>query len=266
MKNHEVKASHTYHSVAGLAKGLRLLNRLAMHGESSAQELAVSTGIPRPTVHRLLATLIEAGYVGQEVRGQGYRLTSAVKTLADGYKEDDWLFSASTPVLEQLRQQVSWPTDVALCLGGWMVVCASTHDMNPLSLDRVVRGRRIALLTSSLGRAYLAFCPEKERDALLQSLRPHSELERQHLASLELFRHELHQTRERGYALRIKGSQPKTCSIAVPVMYQDWVVACINIHWIARALKTDTAIERYLQPLQSAAKELAHAYALQAER
>jgi IclR family mhp operon transcriptional activator len=258
-------AAGSYHTVAGLTKGLALLKTLALGGENTALGLARDAGIPRPTVHRLLETLKQAGYVEQEAPGRGYRLTSLVKTLADGYKDDDWVFGAAGPVLATLRKTVYWPTDVAICIGGWMVVCASTHDMNPLSLDRVVRGRRIAMTTSSLGRAYLAFCPPVEREAILQSLRPHNELERQHLASPELFQRELQATRERGYALRVRGSQPKTCSIAVPVMYQEWVVACVNIHWIARALKPEVAIARYLGHLQQAAQDLADAYAVQAE-
>ena len=70
---------------------------------------------------------------------------------------------------------------------------------------------------------------------------------------------------ERGYALRIRGSQPKTCSIAVPVMYGEWVVACVNIHWIASAMKPDVAVARYLGHLQEAASALGSAYANHAE-
>ncbi len=254
-------ATGTYHSVAGLKKGLALLHLLALHGESTALGLSERSGIPRPTVHRLLETLKEAGYVDQDAPARGYRLTSMVTTLADGYKDDDWVIGAARPVLETLRRAVAWPTDVAICIGGWMVVCATTHDQNPLSVDRVVRGRRISMITSALGRAYLAFCPVHERESLLDSLRPNTPLERRLLDNMELYRRELDATRERGYALRIRGSQPQTCSIAVPVMHQEWVVACVNIHWIASAVKPEDAVQRYLGHLQDAARALQQQYA-----
>ncbi|MFT3664581.1 IclR family transcriptional regulator C-terminal domain-containing protein [Piscinibacter sp.] len=242
-------------------KGLLVLQTLARMGESSALALSASTGIPRPTVHRLLRTLVDAGYVNQERRGGGYRLTGLVAGLADAFKDDDWLLGAAGPVLDDLRHQVAWPTDVAICNGGSMVIWASTHDQNPLSLDRVVRGRRVSMLTSALGRAYLAYCPPAEREGLLRSLKPANALEREVLSNLELLHRELDATRARGYGLRERGSQPKTSSIAVPVMNGEWVVACLNIHWISRAMSTGEAVSRYLRPLQEAAKRFESQYA-----
>lgn len=250
-----------YHSVAGLTKGLALLQALAKQGEGTALRLAETTGIPRPTVHRLLQTLIEAGYVTQPARGGAYRLGDQVRSLADGYKNDDWIFGAASPVLSELRRAIAWPSDVAICMGGAMVVCTSTHDQNPLSLERVVRGRRVSMIATALGKTYLAFCPQSEREAFLESVEPANVHERELLREPDLYRRELHETRERGYGLRIRGVQPKTSSLAVPVMYRDWVVACLNMHWIARALKPEDAVARYLQPLQQAARALEMAYA-----
>lgn len=247
-------------TVAGLTKGLAVLQELARTGEGTGLSLARALGLPRPTVHRLLDTLVAAGYVMQDKRGGPYLLTEKVTSLSDGFKDDDWLLGATRPMLEALRAQVGWPTDVAICTGGWMVIVASTHDQNPLSLDRVIRGRRVSVLTSALGRAYLAFCPKVECKALLASQQPATPLERDALKTPELFQRELEATRKRGYGLRIRGSQPKTASIAVPVIHDGWVVACINIHWIARAVSTDYAVQNYLGPLQQAAARLADEY------
>lgn len=253
-------SSNKYHPVAGLLKGLTLLEILARHGDSSVLRLADLSGIPRPTVHRLLQTLVQAGYVSQHQRGGTYSLEQPVRSLADGYKSDDWIFSAATPVLAELRKHVAWPNDVAINMAGAMTVCASTHDQNSLSLERVVRGRRVAMLSSALGRAYLAFCPASEREALLESLRPSNEVERMLLETPELLRRELAATRERGYGVRDRGIQPRTSSIAVPVMYNDWVVACVNIHWIASAMSVETAVERFLPHLKAAAQQLETVY------
>lgn len=246
--------------VGGLTRGLAVLQELARVGEGGALALSRTLEIPRPTVHRLLDILVEAGYVTQDRRGGPYRLTDRVTSLADGYKDDGWLLGAAQPVLNALRDQVAWPTDVAICTGGWMVIVASTHDQNPLSLDRVVRGRRISMLTSALGRAYLAYCPSGEREALMESLQATTPVEREVLAAPVLFRREIEATRDRGYGLRVRGSQPKTASIAVPVMSDQWVVACINIHWIASAVTVEEAVRRYLGPLKEAACRLETEY------
>jgi hypothetical protein len=39
------------------------------------------------------------------------------------------------------------------------------------------------------------------------------------------------------------------------------VLACINMHWIARALTPEVAVERYLEPLRRAARQLEAGYA-----
>ena len=66
-----------YHRVRGLEKGLAVLRAMNRLGEASAASVAGTTGLPRPTAHRLLETLLATGYVARgRVRGT-YRLTNA---------------------------------------------------------------------------------------------------------------------------------------------------------------------------------------------
>jgi IclR family mhp operon transcriptional activator len=241
--------------IEGLVKGLQVLEAMAGQGCGSALQISRATGIPRPTVHRVLHTLIQQGYVLQAERGREYRLTKMITLVADGFKGEDWLYEASKPILSRWRSKISWPMDTAVCEGGWMVVCTNTHDLNPLSLDHVFRGRKVNLTASSLGRAYLAFAPVQESDMLIHSVT--SELpEPQRSAEIEAIRGEMVRTRERGFALRVLGLQSKTSSIAVPVMHGDSVIACINIHWIDRAVSLQTAIDEYVPQLRQVAQEL----------
>lgn len=251
--------------IEGLAKGLKVLEVMAGQGGGSALEIARRTGIPRPTVHRVLHTLIREGYVEQPGRGQNYRLTKMVTLVAEGFKGEDWLYAASTPVLERLRSKIIWPMDTAVCEGGWMVVCSNTHDLNPLSLDNVYRGRKVNMIQSALGRAYLAFAPPAESEILIDTLT--ADMEEPHRSAEILgIRKEIEKTRARGYALRVKGIQPKTSSLAVPIMHGANVIACINIHWIDRAVKLSDAISTFLPQLRQVAHELEHAYAANLKR
>jgi len=249
-----------YHAVAGLQKGLRILRILNRLGEASTARVAAEAGLPRPTAHRLLETLRGEGYLQRASLREPYRLTLLVHTLAEGYHDVDWIEEIAAPVLAELRAEVVWPTDVATYDGGRMVIRLTTHSSSPLSIERVSRGREIAMLTSATGRAYLAFCPARERAAILEQLRSTPGV--RWPARLEL---ELAATRKRGYGLRIRGSvQPKTSSIAVPVRFGLRVIACINLHWIHAALKPETAVARYLRPLQQAVARIEKEFAKQA--
>ena len=62
------------------------------------------------------------------------------------------------------------------------------------------------------------------------------------------------ETAQRGYAIRNEGEfNPKTASIAVPVVRDDVVFGCISIIWIRSALTVEEAIAKFVAPLRKAA-------------
>lgn len=252
--------STSYRSVNALLRGLAVLRALGRLGEATTIAIAQATGIPRPTTHRLLETLRAAGYVQRRGLRDTYRLTLLVRSLAEGYVDEDWIVEIAEPVLAKLRAEVVWPTDIATYDHGKMVVRSTTHSNNPLSIERVTSGREIRMLSTATGRVYLAFCQERERKAILETLAAVNGAGREEITPAALER-ELAATRERGYGVRIKGKvQPKTSSIAVPVMHDDQVLACININWITSAITLETAVQRYLGPLRKAARRIEEQY------
>ena len=65
------------------------------------------------------------------------------------------------------------------------------------------------------------------------------------------------ETSARGYAIRSEGEyNPKTASIAVPVVRNDVVFGCISIIWIRSALAIDEAIARFAARLQETASAI----------
>ena len=87
-----------------LSKGLHLLRVLNEHYELTAVELGRLTGIPRPTVHRLLNTLIADGYVAAVPETRRYRATIRVQALSQGYREETWVSDIALPVLQVLQR------------------------------------------------------------------------------------------------------------------------------------------------------------------
>jgi IclR family transcriptional regulator, mhp operon transcriptional activator len=68
-----------YARVESAWRTLELLKELSRQNVSSLDRLHRMTGLPKPTVVRLLETLISAGYVTNDRRQGGYKITSLVQ-------------------------------------------------------------------------------------------------------------------------------------------------------------------------------------------
>jgi IclR family mhp operon transcriptional activator len=242
--------------VRGLMRGLALLRALNERNYASALQLARATGLPRPTVYRLLETLVAAGYVAHGPRPDVYRLTIAVRALSDGFDDEAWMTEIAAPILTELGQAIVWPTDIATFDRDAMVVRETTHASSPLSINREKAGFRVPVLLSSLGLVYLAHVGDSERETILRTLaasdRPDAALARNRRAVNAL----LAEVRRRGYGFREGGISPKTGSIAVPVMWRGRPLACINIHYILSAMTMEQVAAQYLAPMRAAAAKI----------
>ncbi len=227
--------------IRAVARALEVLEALNRHGTATALMLARETGIPRPTVYRLLETLVGTGHVAG--LGERYTLRLRVRALSDGFEDEAWIAEIAAPALLALTARIRWPCDVGTLEGTEMVIRETTHGVAPFSIDRAMLGRRLPMLESSMGQAYLAFCPAGERAALLRML-----------GAQAGFARRLGETRRRGYALRAGGGPwPHTGSIALPIMAGGQILGCINAIWMARAVPPEEGIRQCLEPLRETA-------------
>ena len=243
--------------VRGLLRGLQLLRFLNEYNYATALELSRLTGLPRPTVYRLLDTLIAAGYVTNGSRKETYQLTILVRSLSDGFDDEAWVTEIASPVLSELGRQIVWPTDIATFDRDAMVIRETTHGSSPLSINREKAGFRPPVLHSSLGHVYLANCPEPEREMILRNIGTSDQPDAPMARNRSLVDQIVKETRARGYGVREGGMSPKTGSIAVPVMWRDRPIAAINMHYILSALLLEEVVERYLPPMRAAATKIA---------
>jgi IclR family mhp operon transcriptional activator len=115
-------------------------------------------------------------------------------------------------------------------------------------------GRRLPLLSTAAGRAYLAFCPDDERQALLDLLRTRDDEQGLLAGNAEQVRAMLEETRRRGWSINHGewSIERKFGGIAVPLRYGGRVMACLNVVYLLRAMKEGEAIERFAGDLLAA--------------
>ena len=132
--------------------------------------LVDETGLPRPTVVRLLHTLVALGYAQRVSRQQGYRLTDRVLGLSESIRFVDHLVDAAIPHMSRFTAEHGWPLYLATSSHGAITIRHSTAPESPMSFEGAGLNARRPLLMSALGRAWLAFCPEEERRTILRDI------------------------------------------------------------------------------------------------
>jgi IclR family transcriptional regulator, mhp operon transcriptional activator len=238
--------------IRSFTRGLAVLTALNRHGSATALTLARESGVPRATVYRLLQTLLEQGYVGRGTADDRFHLRLKVRSLAEGFEDEQWISAIAGPALVGLTLRISWPCDVSTLDGLKMVIHDTTHPIAPLSIDRNMVGQELPILGSASGLAYISFAPREEREALLAMLArssdPHDALARDPAQVARL----IAATRRRGYGLRQGGEiWPHTGSIALPVRVGPRLLGCINTIWMARAMSAAEGVRRSLEPLRA---------------
>ena len=113
--------------IRSFTRGLAVLSALNRHGSATALTLARESGVPRATVYRLLETLLEDGYVGRGTADERFHLQLKVRSLSEGFEDEQWITTIAGPAVSELTRRISWPCDVSALQGLKMVVHETTH-------------------------------------------------------------------------------------------------------------------------------------------
>ena len=252
--------------IKGLERGLRVLQALQMQPDSSLHELHILTRISKPSLLRILHTLAQSAVVTRRLADGRYRIGSNLSQTPSRREHRDRIAEAAAPVLERLCQRASWPSDLMVPAGDHLEIRETTRTRSPFLLDRERVGWQVNWLLSGVGRAYLAFCPAKERQRVINLLRSSSRPEDRLARDPERLNAILAETRARGYGTRdamhlggFYGGPPHAdglLAIAVPLQDTGRVIGAINMLWLRPAFTVEAFAARYLADLQAASAEI----------
>jgi len=231
----------------------------------SLNEIHKVTKLDRATLLRILQTLEDAGWVYRGLGDNCYRITYQIHELGLKVSTNDALAQLAVPVLEKLQGELVWPSDIAIYNGTSMEIVETTRKRTPFIINREIMGARPDMLQSAMGRAYVAFCPDREREAILYRLRnsdtKEGELARKETrvkALLNDIRNKGYAEREAGYWGNVGNYGGQVSAIAVPIMLMDEVQATMNLVWLTGTSDQVQIEEVYLPHLQRAAAEIAN--------
>ena len=247
----------SYSPVQSVTRSFALLRELNRRKVTTIHDLHVATRLPKPTIVRLLETLIAAGYVSGDRRQGGYQVTSLVTSLSSGFHGDHLAVEAGRAWAVQLTRRFVWPTSIAVLDKDCVVVRFSTVPDSPMSPFHATINMRLSLISRALGLAYLAFCPDPERELLIAMLQTSSDPEDGLARYPKQLTALINTVRRQGFAERDPLVAPRTsCTIAVPIFHGHRVLATLCATYFASAMTRAEAIERFVDPLKSAAASI----------
>jgi len=254
-------------TIRSLERGLKVLRALQEQPISSLRDINVRTGIPKPTLLRILHTLEGAGAISRRLADGHYRISAGLSRLTRKPDRYDRVAEAAAPVLDRLCRKISWPSDLMVPAGDHMEIRETSRVRTPFSTvflhDRV--GTPVNWILSAVGRVYLAYCPDSEREKILALLRK-SELPENRFARDERrVRQILKETCAKGYGTRDpafgggayrRQAPDGLAGIAVPLLDEKRVHGVINIIWPKAARTVEDMVQDHLGDLRDAAAEI----------
>jgi IclR family transcriptional regulator, acetate operon repressor len=187
-------------------------------GSISITELAARTALPKSTVSRLVAAMIQQRYL--ERTEDGVTLGLRLFELGARASVPRRLIAAAAPVIKNLWDLTGERVGLWVHQGTDMVSIAAVPGRLPMLSTRA--GMRSPALTTASGKAYLAFCADQSVvDRVSAPLNDEA---------ADHFRDELSQVRASVVATDREVAYPGILAVASPVLSADRVVlAAISI-------------------------------------
>ncbi|CAL9379592.1 IclR family transcriptional regulator [Streptomyces sp. enrichment culture] len=236
--------------VQSLERAFDLLERMAdAGGEVGLSELSASSGLPLPTIHRLMRTLVACGYVRQQ---PNRRYALGPRLIRLGESAARLLGTWARPHLARLVEVTGETANMALLDGDEVVYVAQVPSKHSMRMFTEV-GRRVLPHSTGVGKALLAGFPPEEVRALLGRTGMPAATERT-ITTPEGFLAALEDVRRQGYAIDDNEQEIGVRCLAVPVPDSP-TAAAISISGPAGRV-TESATERIVPVLQQVAAEL----------
>ncbi len=153
------KAGRRRGTIQSVDRAARILKALAGGPRRlGVSQLADQLGLPRPTVHGLLQTLQQHGFVEQDRDSDKYQLGPGLLHLGSSYLDLNELRARSLVHAEHLAQRAGEAVRVGVLHGASVVVVH--HVFRPDAAFQVLEvGAQLPAHASALGKAMLAYAP-----------------------------------------------------------------------------------------------------------
>ncbi|WP_448072866.1 IclR family transcriptional regulator [Georgenia yuyongxinii] len=181
-------------------------------GDAALSELASSSGLPLPTIHRLMRTLVLRGYARQL---PSRRYTLGPRLIRLGESAGRQLGAGARPHLERLVRELGESANLAMIdrdMAVYVAQASSNHSMRTFTEV----GRRVYCHCTGVGKAVLAQLPEVTVREIVARVGMPPATDRS-ITGVEALLAEMDKVRSQGYAVDDGEQEIGVRCFAVPV-------------------------------------------------
>lgn len=185
---------------ASVIKGLKLLQVIPELGQqASARNIQQATGLPRPTVYRLLNTLEQEGFIERNPLAGEYVLGRQILRLAQRSLAKSSLQERVRGTLLTIGRETGETVHLGVPYGCHMTFIDKVESPESVRMASYI-GMPVPMHSTSIGKAFLAALDAEACEHYLARLTLDAVMPRT-ITSMEALREELARIRARGYAI-----------------------------------------------------------------
>jgi IclR family transcriptional regulator, acetate operon repressor len=197
-------------------------------GRLGVTEIAGTLGLSKAVVHRILASMREAGFIDVHPESRQYALGPAALALGLAYLGHLDVRALARPALEELSRATQETATLSIRHGATRVYVDQVPPDREVKMT-VPLGRPFPLHAGSSSKAFLAFLSDAEQEDYLRT-HPLAPLATATITDPGQLRRDLATIRKRGYAWSREERQPGAASVAAPVFdHEGAPVAVVSV-------------------------------------
>lgn len=241
--------------VQALERALSILEAFSPPCEElGIAELSERVRLPRPTVSRLVSTLVARGYLRRNPESRKYRLGFKVLSLTAALQAGLRLPEVAAPVLKRLRDELKETVYIDVVDGDERVCVMSFEGLQTVRTFVPV-GQRSPLYAGADSRMLLACLSDEEIDAYLAraELKPYTEYT---ITDKNRLKEEVARSREAGFTFSVAEFNPGSACVSVPLKdFTGESVAALSVSFPVSRANPQT-ISYYARRLFQGADEI----------
>jgi IclR family pca regulon transcriptional regulator len=228
-----------------LARSLKVIETIGDHREPpTISDLARATDLPKPSVRRILHTLVALGYA--ETSGRTFGLTPKVVRFATSYLASGGYAQVLQPACEELSRITGQSCLVGVLDGTEVLVVAYTMPQQLMARTLGV-GVRFPAYCTAAGRVLLGMKPDAELASYLSKLKPIAQTEATQ-TDKTVIKSEIMTARKRGYSVMEDEFVMGWRTVAFPLQRHDGsIFGTLNLNCRKSPSLTDAEFDRFVE-------------------
>lgn len=214
--------------VKSVLKALDILEVLDKKREMGISEISEILQWDKSTVHRLISTLKQKGYVVQNPSNQKYSNSFKLFEMGNNVVERLGLRRQAQPFLEKLAVLTQETVNLAIMDGNHIIYIDKIESQATIKVDLNI-GKKLPIYCTGLGKAMLAYKSKEEVKTLLGK-EAFVKYTKNTIEDLQGLFQQLEQIRKQGYCIDEEEYVEGLQCVAAPVKdYSGSVIAAISV-------------------------------------